>query len=105
VGEEGETELGTLISDKEAPTPFEEVSNKGQWEQIVKAMGTLRDREREVMRRRFGLDGQTAQTLEEVGKALGITRERVRQIQARSIRKIQVAVRIANRLAKGERRK
>jgi RNA polymerase primary sigma factor len=105
VGEEGETELGTLISDKDAPTPFEEVSNKGQWEQIVKAMSSLRDREREVMRRRFGLDAQTPQTLEEVGRALGITRERVRQIQARSIRKIQVAVRMANRLAKGERRR
>jgi RNA polymerase primary sigma factor len=101
VGEDGETELGTLISDKEAPTPFEEVSNKGQWEQIVKAMTSLREREREVMRRRFGLDGRAPQTLEEVGKELGITRERVRQIQARAIRKIQVAVRMANRVGKG----
>jgi DNA-directed RNA polymerase sigma subunit (sigma70/sigma32) len=49
------------------------------------------------MRRRFGLDGRPPQTLEEVGRELGITRERVRQIQARSIRKIQVAVRQANR--------
>ncbi len=97
VGEDGETELGTLISDRDTPSPFEEVSNKGQWEQIVKAMGCLREREHEVMRRRFGLDGRPPQTLEEVGRELGITRERVRQIQARSIRKIQVAVRQANR--------
>jgi RNA polymerase primary sigma factor len=105
VGEDGETELGTLISDKEAPSPFEEVSNKGQWEQIVKAMSCLRDREREVMRRRFGLDGRPPQTLEEVGRELGITRERVRQIQARSIRKIQVAVRTASRVTAEGRRK
>jgi RNA polymerase primary sigma factor len=106
VGEDGETELGTLISDRDTPSPFEEVSNKGQWEQIVKAMGCLRDREHEVMRRRFGLDGHPPQTLEEVGRELGITRERVRQIQARSIRKIQVAVRQANRqVAAGDRRR
>jgi len=98
VGEDGETELGTLISDKEAPSPFEEVSNKGQWEQIIRAMETLKDRERDVMRRRFGLDGNLPQTLEEVGQDMGITRERVRQIQARVIRKIQVEVRRAERV-------
>jgi len=98
VGEDGETELGTLISDKEAPSPFDEVSSKGQWERIMKAMETLRERETEVVRRRFGLDGQVPQTLEQVGLELGITRERVRQIQAQAIRKIQVAVRAANRV-------
>jgi RNA polymerase primary sigma factor len=100
VGEDGETELGTLISDKEAPTPFEQVSNKGQWERIIKALDTLREREMEVVRRRFGLDGSLPQTLEEVGQELGITRERVRQIQAQAIRKIQVAVRAAERAKK-----
>jgi len=98
VGEDGETELGTLISDKEAPSPFDEVSNKGQWERIMKAMDTLREREMEVVKRRFGLDGQVPQTLEQVGHELGITRERVRQIQAQAIRKIQVAVRAAQRV-------
>ena len=97
VGEDGETELGQLISDKEALSPFEEVSNKGQWEQIRAAMEDLKPRECMVMTRRFGLDGQPAQTLEEVGQELGITRERVRQIQAKAIRTIQMAVRKAER--------
>ncbi len=104
VGEDGETELGTLISDRESPSPFEEVSNKGQWEQIITAMETLRDREQEVMHRRFGLEGHIAQTLEEVGQDLGITRERVRQIQARAIRKVQIAVRSANRVRRDQGR-
>ena len=99
VGEDGETELGQLISDKEALSPFEEVSNKGQWEQIMAGMVDLKPRERMVMTKRFGLDGKPAQTLEEVGQELGITRERVRQIQAKAIRTIQMAVR------KGERTK
>ena len=101
VGEDGETELGTLISDKDAPSPFEEVSNKGQWEQITQAMeSTLKPREREVLVRRFGLDGRSPQTLEDVGKQLGITRERVRQIQARAMRCLQVEVRKRERLRK-----
>jgi RNA polymerase primary sigma factor len=98
VGEDGETELGSLIADEAVPSPFEEVSNKGEWEQIRTAMEDLRDRERDVLLRRFGLDGRTAQTLEEVGKDLGITRERVRQIQARAVRKLQIAVRAINRI-------
>jgi RNA polymerase primary sigma factor len=98
VGEDGETELGNLIPDKEALTPFDEVSNKGQWERIIKVMNNLRDRELEVVRRRFGLDGQMPQTLDQVGRKLGITRERVRQIQAQAIRKLQIAVRAIERL-------
>jgi RNA polymerase primary sigma factor len=97
VGEDGETELGSLIADEQIPSPFEEVSNKGQWEQILNAMKGLSVREQDVLTRRFGLDGRPAQTLEEVGKDLGITRERVRQIQARAVRKLQVAVRSGKR--------
>jgi RNA polymerase primary sigma factor len=87
-----------LIADKEAISPFESVSNKGEWQQILEAMEHLSPREQDVLRRRFSLGGQTqAQTLEEVGHDLGITRERVRQIQARALRKLQVSIRGRNR--------
>lgn len=98
VGEDGETELGTLIADEQIPSPFDEVSHRSQWEQIREAMSQLRDRERDVVTRRFGLEGKISQTLEEVGRDLGITRERVRQIQARALRKLQLAVRAAHRV-------
>ncbi|MFH1130184.1 MAG: sigma-70 family RNA polymerase sigma factor [Pseudomonadota bacterium] len=93
VGEDRKTELGMLIADTDSLSPFEEVSDKGQWKQILEAMGILSERERNVIARRFGLEGHMAETLEEVGGAMRITRERVRQIQARALRKIQVAVR------------
>lgn len=98
VGEDGETELGSLIADESVADPFENVSNKGDWEMIRTAMEDLRDREKGVLTSRFGLDGKPPLTLEEVGKELGITRERVRQIQARAVRKLQLAVRAARRL-------
>jgi RNA polymerase primary sigma factor len=102
VGEDGETELGTLIADEQIPSPFDEVSHRSQWEQIREAMSQLRDRERDVVSRRFGLYARAPQTLEEVGRDLGITRERVRQIQARALRKLQLAVRAANRAKVGQ---
>ena len=97
VGEDGETELGALIADKDSRSPFEEVSHKGDWEQIVKAMDAISPREQMVLKHRFGLTGKMAQTLEQVGAEMGITRERVRQIQARAVRKLQVAVRASQR--------
>ncbi len=97
VGDDGETELGSLIADEHVLSPFEEVSNKSEWERIRKAMEELRPRERQVIVQRFGLDGHPAETLEEVGKTLGITRERVRQIQARAVRKLQIIIRAALR--------
>lgn len=97
VGEDGETELGALIADKDSLSPFEEVSHKGDWEQIVKAMEAISPREQMVLKHRFGLTGKLAQTLEQVGAEMGITRERVRQIQARAVRKLQVAVRASQR--------
>jgi len=57
--------------------------------ELADALGVLNPRMRLVLARRFGLDGETPQTLEEVGASLGITRERVRQLESRALRELR----------------
>ena len=58
-------------------------------EQIAKVLGTLKEREAEVLRLRFGLNDGYPHTLEEVGNTFKVTRERVRQIEAKALRKLR----------------
>jgi RNA polymerase primary sigma factor len=58
-------------------------------EQMDDVLGTLSERERQVLSMRFGLDDGRTRTLEEVGKAFGVTRERIRQIEAKALRKLR----------------
>jgi RNA polymerase primary sigma factor len=89
VGEEDGSELGDLIEDSETASPAELVSAgllSGDVEQLLANLG---DRERKVVRMRYGLDDGKPRTLEEVGQAIGVTRERVRQIEAKSLAKLR----------------
>src|SRR6186713_2473040 len=80
VGSEGETSLGELVSGNEAP-PEEELEVSLRQEALRRAVAELPDRERDVLKLRFGLNGDPSpQSLEQIGKTLGLTRERVRQI-------------------------
>ena len=58
-------------------------------EQVKDALGSLTQREQEVLRLRFGLDDGRSRTLEEVGKEFKVTRERIRQIEAKALRKLR----------------
>jgi len=90
VGEEDDSHLGDFIPDEHAVDPVEAVNNSLLKEELDKLLGTLTEREAQVLRMRFGLlDGQ-AHTLEEVGAAFEVTRERIRQIEAKAMRKIRV---------------
>ncbi len=88
IGEDGDTPLGDLI-ESGAPTPEEEVMEASLRGSLDIAMECLSEREREVLRLRFGFDGEEPMTLEEVGAMYGLTRERIRQIEGRALQKLR----------------
>jgi RNA polymerase primary sigma factor len=80
-----------LIPDQSTSTP-EDAAMRGELaEQVERAMAPLTDREREVLRLRFGLGLERELTLEEVGRRLSITRERARQIEMKALQKMRAA--------------
>ena len=89
VGEEDGSELGDLIEDAEAVPPADMVSAGMLQTHLAEVLNSLGDREREVVRMRYGLVDGEPRTLEEVGRAFGVTRERVRQIEAKSLAKLR----------------
>ena len=89
VGEHEETHLGELLRDTSVESP-EEAAMRGQLaSEVERAMAPLTDREKEVMRLRYGLGTGREHTLEEVGRRLFITRERVRQIESKALQKMR----------------
>jgi RNA polymerase primary sigma factor len=89
IGDEEDSLLGDFIPDDRQATPYESTTKQLLKENIEELLETLSDREREVLRMRFGFEGQRPMTLEEVGKEFGVTRERIRQIEAKAIRKLK----------------
>ena len=88
VGSEGDTSFGELIAGEEAE-PSEEVHVSLAEKAVRTAVDTLPDREREVVKLRYGMDGDPdPKSLEEIGRQLGLTRERVRQIEARALQRL-----------------
>jgi len=89
IGEEEDSHLGDFIEDSDAVVPLERASFKLLQEQLESVLLTLSEREKEVIRLRFGLvDGQP-RTLEDVGKKFGVTRERIRQIESKTLSKLR----------------
>jgi RNA polymerase primary sigma factor len=91
VGEEEGTELADLLRDKSVQSPEESVIESDLANEVERAMAPLGDREREVLRLRYGLGTDREYTLEEIGRRLSVTRERVRQIEARALQKLRAA--------------
>jgi RNA polymerase primary sigma factor len=89
IGEEKDSHLGDFIEDKDVISPANAAAFVLLQEQISKVLHTLKDREAEVLRLRFGLTDGYPHTLEEVGNAFKVTRERVRQIEAKALRKLR----------------
>jgi len=89
IGEEEDSHLGDFIEDEDALAPADSASYILLKEQLEEVLESLTDREKKVLRLRFGLDDGKARTLEEVGKQFGVTRERIRQIEAKALRKLR----------------
>ncbi len=89
IGEEEDSHLGDFIPDDDAPAPADVASMTLLKEQLNEVLETLQEREAQVLRLRFGLEGGHPHTLEEVGLQFNVTRERIRQIEAKALRKLR----------------
>ncbi len=89
VGEEDDSNLSDFIQDMQADSPSDLAARKLLNEAVLEALEELNDRERQVVRLRFGLEDGQARTLEEVGREFGVTRERIRQIESKTLAKLR----------------
>ncbi|MCL2702661.1 MAG: RNA polymerase sigma factor RpoD [Defluviitaleaceae bacterium] len=89
IGEEEDSHIGDFIADDDIPAPSDAAAFTLLKEQLLSVLDTLTDREKKVLRLRFGLDDGRPRTLEEVGKEFNVTRERIRQIEAKALRKLR----------------
>ena len=93
IGEEDDSNLGDFVADNNVLTPEDNVESVMLREHIDALLGDLKERERQVIVLRFGLEDGHPRTLEEVGREFKVTRERIRQIEAKALRKLRNPVR------------
>lgn len=89
IGDGNDAILGDFVADPAADRPESAATRLMLAEAVDSVVGDLTEREQEIVRMRFGLDGDRVQTLEEVGRAFGVTRERIRQIEAKTLNKLR----------------
>jgi RNA polymerase sigma factor (sigma-70 family) len=89
VSEDGETELGDLVEDRSAESPFDAAARALLPAEVEKILSVLDERERRILSLRFGLDRGEPRTPDEVGELVHLSRERVRQIEARALSRLR----------------
>jgi RNA polymerase primary sigma factor len=89
IGDEDSNNFAEVVQDESADTPYQQLEGKTITKMLQEMVKTLDNREATILRARFGLDGGTQKTLEEVGAKFGVTRERVRQIQNIALKKLR----------------
>ena len=88
-----ESRLGDLVADPDATRPARATEDRDLEQAVEQALGTLPERDRQILGLRFGLGGQPARTLEQVGAVLGLSKERVRQLEVRALQRLRMAER------------
>lgn len=91
VGEDGSSTLGDLVVDPDQKTPMQPLVDVSLEATLRAALEELTDREREILRMRFGMDGEEEHTLTDVGDRFGLSRERIRQLQVQALKKLREA--------------
>jgi RNA polymerase primary sigma factor len=89
IGKEEDSKLGDFIEDEQSESPVATVTNELLREDLERVLSTLTEREKEVIKLRYGFDNGHPRTLEDVGQRFGVTRERIRQIEAKALRKLR----------------
>lgn len=91
IGDDGDSSfmLGDFVEDKETVSPQASIVHEDLKEQLSELLTTLTEREEQIIRLRYGLNGEESKTLKEVGDIFKITRERVRQIESKALEKLQ----------------
>ena len=89
LGDDETSRIADVVADETADTPYEQLEDKTNTSMLRELVATLDQREAEILRYRFGLDGDAERTLEEVGQKFGVTRERIRQIQNTALAKLR----------------
>jgi RNA polymerase primary sigma factor len=89
IGDEDSNNFAEVVQDENADTPYEQLEDKTVTGMLQEMVKTLDPREATILRFRFGLDGGSEKTLEEVGEKFNVTRERVRQIQNIALKKLR----------------
>jgi RNA polymerase primary sigma factor len=90
IGEGQQLEFGDLLADETVQGPYEVAEVTSRAEVLAECLGGLSDRERSVLELRFGLNGESPCTLEEVGRVFAVSRERIRQIENRGLERLRV---------------
>ncbi|MBQ7248162.1 MAG: RNA polymerase sigma factor RpoD [Lachnospiraceae bacterium] len=93
IGEEDDSNLGDFVADSNTVTPEANIEKVMLRENIDLLLNDLKDREKQVLILRFGLEDGHPRTLEEVGREFNVTRERIRQIEAKALRKLRIPIR------------
>jgi RNA polymerase primary sigma factor len=86
---DSETHLGAFVEDVQTSAPDATVLDEDRSSQVERALAALPDKEREILRLRFGVGVDREHTLEEIGERYGLTRERIRQIEGNALRKLR----------------
>ena len=92
IDEDDSTQLGEMIADEDAPTSYDRLLDQDLQNQLKGALHVLDDREKKIVFQRFGLDGSSPKTLEQLGATIGLTRERIRQLQTKALQKLRKAL-------------